>query len=56
MVATLRTQDFLGRTLTNAIPGITDATDYLGCAVTAGTLPGDPTDDGDRLGRLLQGP
>jgi hypothetical protein len=39
------TKDWLGRALTNAVPGTDDATDFLGRAVQAG--------DVDYLGRGL---
>ena len=54
MTATLHTKDFLGRLLVNPLPTISDATDYLGRAVTAGAT-GSPDDDGDYLGRILTG-
>jgi hypothetical protein len=44
-VTTTMTKDWLGRALTNAVPGTDDATDHLGRAVRAG--------DRDYLNRLL---
>lgn len=45
MATTTRKEDFLGRDLVNATPGTSQATDFLGRAVTAG--------DKDFLGRGL---
>lgn len=45
MTTTTKRQDFLGRWLTNANPGTSDATDHLGRAVVTG--------DKDSLGRAL---
>lgn len=45
MATTTSTKDYLGRALTNATPGTSDATDYLGRAVQTG--------DKDYLGRAL---
>lgn len=45
MATTTKTKDYLGRPLTNATPGTSDATDYLGRDVKAGDL--------DYLGRPL---
>lgn len=45
MVTTLKLRDFLSRSLTNATPGTSDATDHLGRAVVAGDL--------DSIGRDL---
>jgi hypothetical protein len=44
-VTTTMTKDWLGRLLTNAVPGTDDATDFLGRAVRTG--------DRDYLGRDL---
>lgn len=56
MTATIKTADYLGRTLTNESPGSSDATDYLGCAVgDTATFPPVPGDETDRLGRALTG-
>lgn len=45
MATTTRTKDYIGRLLVNATPGTSQATDFLGRAVTAG--------DKDYLGRAL---
>lgn len=54
MVATPRTKDYLGRSLTNANPGSSNATDFLGRSVVDPDE--SPTSDGDEtdfLGRTL---
>jgi hypothetical protein len=45
-IVTMKTKDYLGRSLVNATPGTSNATDFLGRSVQAG--------DKDYLGRLLQ--
>ena len=44
-VTTTRTKDYVGRALTNAVPGTSNATDHLGRNVAAGNL--------DFVGRAL---
>ena len=45
LVTTTRTKDYMNRSLTNATPGVSNATDHLGRNVVTGNL--------DHLGRAL---
>ncbi|MGV8064555.1 hypothetical protein PJP13_24130 [Mycobacterium kansasii] len=53
MVATPRTKDYLGRALTNASPGTSDATDFLGRSIADPDET--PTSDGDETDFLGRG-